>query len=388
MRKKYIFGKKLYISVLTSILVLLTTVATTFAWVGVFANSTFETFNFDLKASHLEEYGIEISVDGINFKTEISFDELKPQILKNFGYENVDMLSDKQINALFDDLNQDQCTTIPIVEGNSIKQLGDFVDIRGEKTTKLIKFDIYISAVQFYDKGDNSNFKLDVFLNDGLLVGTKKAYTLMHSFRYPSDFINPYDELIEQGLITLPEGVGTVKADETILSTYVDSSSCARIAFEKYKVVEKYHPEQYDLYPNPNSAVIYQDSYEYPIYDNNEGLYSFGGIVPDSYNLAVGYYNSTEWLYSKYGIKAVSLPDEILNTRSVLGNVPDVNLSSKTNQLINQNNLNEQIGTNQMMKMSVYFWFEGWDADCFPAINHSRVNINIGFVLRNEEEFE
>ena len=44
MRKKYIFGKKLYISVLTSILVLLTTVATTFAWVGVFANSTFDTF--------------------------------------------------------------------------------------------------------------------------------------------------------------------------------------------------------------------------------------------------------------------------------------------------------------------------------------------------------
>ena len=63
MRKKYIFGKKLYISVLTSILVLLTTVATTFAWVGVFANSTFETFNIDLKASHLDEYGIEISFE-------------------------------------------------------------------------------------------------------------------------------------------------------------------------------------------------------------------------------------------------------------------------------------------------------------------------------------
>ena len=54
MRKKYIFGKKLYISVLTSILVLLTTVATTFAWVGVFANSTFESFDIDIKLSNLE----------------------------------------------------------------------------------------------------------------------------------------------------------------------------------------------------------------------------------------------------------------------------------------------------------------------------------------------
>ena len=61
MRKKYIFGKKLYISVLTSILVLLTTVATTFAWVGVFANSTFESFNIGIKASSLEEYNVEIS---------------------------------------------------------------------------------------------------------------------------------------------------------------------------------------------------------------------------------------------------------------------------------------------------------------------------------------
>ena len=73
MRKKYIFGKKLYISILTSILVLLTTVATTFAWVGVFANSTFDQFDFNIKSSSLEEYGIEISLSG----KENSFSDLE-----------------------------------------------------------------------------------------------------------------------------------------------------------------------------------------------------------------------------------------------------------------------------------------------------------------------
>ena len=105
MRKKYIFGKKLYISVLTSILVLLTTVATTFAWVGVFANSTFEQFDFSLKSSDLEEYGVEISLDGIKFSEDISFDLIKPQILKNFGYKNVDYMTEQQINSLFNSLN-------------------------------------------------------------------------------------------------------------------------------------------------------------------------------------------------------------------------------------------------------------------------------------------
>ena len=83
MRKKYIFGKKLYISVLTSILVLLTTVATTFAWVGVFANSTFESFDVIIKASGLEEYGIVISATGEEgtFSDSISSTSIKRQIL-------------------------------------------------------------------------------------------------------------------------------------------------------------------------------------------------------------------------------------------------------------------------------------------------------------------
>ena len=83
MRKKYIFGKKLYISVLTSILVLLTTVATTFAWVGVFANSTFEKFDFAIRSNDLKEYSIEISLDGVNFYDSINFDDIKEQLLLN-----------------------------------------------------------------------------------------------------------------------------------------------------------------------------------------------------------------------------------------------------------------------------------------------------------------
>ena len=38
-----------------------------------------------------------------------------------------------------------------------------------------------------------------------------------------------------------------------------------------------------------------------------------------------------------------------------------------------------------MMKMTIYFWFEGWDADCFKAVGGSPVTLNIELSISNEE---
>ena len=386
MRKKYIFGKKLYISVLTSILVLLTTVATTFAWVGVFANSTFESFDIGIKASSLEEYNIEISTDGIHFSNELSFTSVQRQILTNFGYENVNDMTDERVNTLYLRLNLDQCTTVPNLNGNKIVSLGHFKDMFDVPTKKFMKFDMYISATKNYDAGSSSDFSMDVFLGPNMLKGKKKSYTLFNHYTYLSDFVNPYTELINNNLLTLPEGIHPILAGTTISTARVDSSSAARVAFEKYPVVTKGHPELYTDSVQPKSAIIYQDTYEYPIY-SDDGYQSFGAILPDEDNLATMYYNSTEYIYYTAEIKKISLPNDLKTTRSVIGSVPDLVLSSKTNQLIDSSNLDEQVGINTMMKMTVYFWFEGWDSDCFPVINHSPVDININFMMRNEEEF-
>ena len=386
MRKKYIFGKKLYISILTSILVLLTTVATTFAWVGVFANSTFENFGFDIKASSLDEYSIEISTDGVNFYNELSFSSVQRQILTNFGYANIDELSDVKVNALYQKLNLDQCTTVPTVESGKIVSLGTFKDMFDVPTSKYIKFDLYLSAKKNYDSGSHSDYSMDVYLGKGMLRGHKKSYTLFNHFTYPDNYINPYVELINNNSISLPNGIHPILAGTVIKNARVDSSSAARVAFEKYPVVTKGHPELYTDSTLPKSALIYQDTYEYPVY-SDEGYQSFGAILPDEENLATSYYNSTEYIYYTAEEKKISLPDDLKTTRSVNGETPDLVLNSKTNQIIDSNNLNEKIGVDSMMKVSVYFWFEGWDADCFPAINHSIVNININFMMRNEEEF-
>ena len=33
----------------------------------------------------------------------------------------------------------------------------------------------------------------------------------------------------------------------------------------------------------------------------------------------------------------------------------------------------------KMMKFRIYFWFEGWDSDCFEVIENRNVNVNLSF---------
>ena len=224
MRKKYIFGKKLYISVLTSILVLLTTVATTFAWVGVFANSTFEQVMIGIKSSVLEEYSIQISLTGEEgtFSDSIPFSSLYKQILINCGYDENILTNDNKIQNLFQSLDLDQCTTLPNIAENKIKSFGTFYDLHGFETHMYLKFDLYLSCVKAYDKSDASDFNLDVYLGDELLTGSIKNHTLVNKFTYPDEFINPLSS------ISLPGNINPLIAGDVISIARTNSASAAR----------------------------------------------------------------------------------------------------------------------------------------------------------------
>ena len=378
MRKKYIFGKKLYISILTSIVVLMTTIATTFAWVGVFANSTFDTFTFKIQESGLDDYNIEISADGINFSSEIDFNKIKKQILLNWGYTEGQLYNQDRIDILYNNLNQDQATTELNIIGDKIKSFGQFTDIDGNTTKKIFKFDIYVSAVKVIDPDTPSTFALDVFLQKDIFRGSLKTFTLMNSYTYPETFVNPY--------VSQTPGIVPIQGGRKIETATVDSSQACRLGFEKYPVVQKGHPELYNNIAEPNSAIIYQTGNEYPIENINTETQSFGAILPDDYNIAVGYYNSTEYMWYAHQVKSVSVPNSILQTRGVNGAFPDLVISDENNHLIDSTNPNEQIGVDTMMKVTCYFWFEGWDADCFPVINYSKVNIDIGLSMTREDE--
>ena len=380
MRKKYIFGKKLYISVLTSILVLLTTVATTFAWVGVFANSTFETFDFNIKASNLQEYGILISSTGEigSFSESIPAIDIKRQILENWGISTKNK-SDTEIESIFIGLNMSQCTTLPVLEGNSIKKLGDFRTIENVVTKKYYKFDIYITPTRFYEGNSSSNYLLDVYLDKDMITGNDKTMTLDGSIDYSASFNNPLENL--------PSNIRKINGGETFRVVTVNSKSACRVAFEKYAVTTIGDLEFYEN-SSPNSTIIYSgDSYNYPTYNESNSTYEFGGILPDNENFAVKYYNTYDYGYAKNGVHSVSVPNDIYNARGVTSATADRVLTSSTNHLIDSENINEQISLNKMMKVSISFWIEGWDADCFNVLNRNPIALNISLSITNEERF-
>ena len=384
MRKKYIFGKKLYISLLTMLVVLITTVATTFAWVGVFANSTFDQFEITIKSTRLDEYGLEISATGERgtFSNYINSIDIKRQILINWGYTPQELINDERIEMYFRNLEMEQCTTLPSVNNNQLISLGDFRNMYGDITTHLFKFDIYISAAKYYDSGNSSNYNLEAYINKDIMVGTKKNRDLFKPYTYPNNYISPYANNL--GSVSLPEGYKFLKAGDTINNATLDSSTATRVAFEKYKVVDKYDVNAYSESDKPVSAVIYQQGYDYPVYDSINDIYDFGGILPDDINLATAYFNSIDSRYLSDNYKTISIPDEMYAIRGVESVTKDVIITDETNCLIDYSNPNEIISLSQMMKMTIYFWFEGWDADCFKAIAGSPVTLNIDLSAKND----
>ena len=213
-----------------------------------------------------------------------------------------------------------------------------------------------------------------------MLKGTKKNRLLFNSFTYPSTFLNP-------NILQENSNLRNVVGSEKIVNPYVDSKSAARVGFEKYEVVDKNHPEQYSNLSSPKSAIIFTgDAYNYPTYNESQNLYEFGAILPDEINFATEYWNSSEYRYAHNAYRVLQVPSSLYEIRGVGSKYEDKVLNKFNNHLIDSTNPDEQIGVNQMMKVTCYFWFEGWDADCFSAINAAPVTIKMMFNMSNEDE--
>ena len=72
--------RKMSISVMVSLLVLVTFGAITFAWVGISTYSRIENFDLDLEVQELKEYGLEISLTGLENSKAAIFVTVEPLV--------------------------------------------------------------------------------------------------------------------------------------------------------------------------------------------------------------------------------------------------------------------------------------------------------------------
>ena len=390
--KKYV--KKVYLSIMLVVFSILTMVATTYAWVGLLTSSTFDEFIINLQQNDspdAAEYGIEVSLDGTNFYDSINQTELRRYLLhnidptgtyKDYLKKNSNgsyVIKDNKVEDDFRKLRVDQCTVERPKEPNGqlSTRLGYFKDMKNQTTFNLLQFDLYVSIYKINSSEDyQSDKKLDLYLNSDRLItaatptNTSGIYSasLFNDIEYPS-VAGTY---LGQPILNNPLVTNSLPLSRRVSgNVQVDIANSCRVAFEKYNSMPKGDNSSlsYD-----DEIFIYQTGNVYPTYDATTGVYDFGGVLPNDYNFARLYYNS---IFTNNPLGDV--PQGVLERGDMVYNPTDENVVHLVNQADN-------VTTSRMVCFRVFFWFEGWDSDCFDIIDNKIVTVNLSFTTKSPNE--
>ena len=382
-------NKKMLISILTSVIVLITIVATTFAWVGIFTYANTENFAFNLKVSELDaNYFLQISATGEegSFSDEADIHEIKKQIISNtsnISKDDLDLSDADEIDALY----SRYCITTPSTctltnEGN----LSDFYTVYTKNLdyystykakNSYLKFDIYLTVdtkegIKTDSEGkisDEIDINSNIFLTEleNTLVGTLCEQKLTN--------LNPY-----KNMPSIPNEFSTLLQLPDTKFFNMNSVNATRFALCLFDPINI--KDSYDENTTAKKTLIYHGGQQLPILDGD--IFDLGGILPEEYNTALRelliirpkYKNS---LYVDYNQQYVSNLEKAIERGQT-----DLDLVEENSKLWTKPSnpdttpyLGVHNGVRTKQKVSVYFWFEGWDSDCIIGINEKPVTLNL-----------
>ena len=359
--------RKVYMSILTVVLLLTTSFATTFAWVGILTYSELENFEINLKVEDIsKDYSLLVSTTGKEgtFKEELNSYDVKLQIMENLGINTKYLETTGAIDSAFK-----MVKLVPVsVErvDNQLDTWKEFSTHEGRfiSTNSYFKFDLYFS-IERKNKGDNVD-DTNVNVPSGIIftssnetmVGEVCSTNVVNGIVYPSDgqYEHPGFDILQQ-------------------TVSIDSSYATRLAIQVYDPIDI--SSEYSSEDLANSLYIYEKGGLIPSYNETTNTYSFGGILPEEYNLAFqefkSIYNFGGWFTIPY--EAYERGDKEIGGNQVLVSEEDGTFGI-TNGVANK------------VKISVYFWYEGWDADCFQILAGTRSSINLSFSASENKQEE
>ncbi len=358
--------RKVYLSILTSIMVLITVVATTYAWVGIFTYSSLEGFNINLKVDNNKSYNLLISADDITYGESVNLDSLQKQIMKNMGiiYDDGLFGSDADsVDRYFNRMVELKPVTTSV--NSDTKELNEFYALEGkanpylEKSNAYYKFDLFFTIEPREGIQTTTNLNANLFLSniEDVLEGTICSGEFVNG----NPFLSlPSEDIYEYPLLNnLPDLVT------------IDSSYACRIAFSIYDPILT--SQNYDANSSINRTIIFQGGTNTPSLNNN--VYSLGGILPEEYNAALKEYNS---IYDT-NLSIKDIDSSRLNDLELLPTNNQIWYSTNSFDSSDIDYFGVKNGVATKIKISVYFWFEGWDADCLRFIDKKNVTLNLKF---------
>ena len=384
-------NKKILISILTSVIVMITIVATTFAWVGIFTYASTDSFSINLKVSELDaSYFLTISATGEkgSFSDEASQLDIKKQILiniNNWDSDYFDRIDDDEIDALY----ERYCITTPstpILDTNG--NIDEFYSIYNKNseyyskfnpTNAYIKFDVYLSV------DTKEGLKVDpetglipdsVQINSNVLI-TELENTLVGTLcKQKLTNLNPYKDM------ELPSTYSALKQLPNKEHFNMNSANSTRFALCMYNPIDINN--SYDGTEAPAKTLIYHGGEQLPNLDGD--VFDLGGILPEEYNTALrelliirpnyknGIISTSNQLYESDLAKAIERGQSDLDLVEENSKLWDKPTNVDANPYLGVHN-----GIQTKQKITVYFWFEGWDSDCVIGINEKPVTLNLTF---------
>lgn len=322
---------KLILSVFMLLMTAVTLTSVTYAWFSNNKNAWVDEFEIDIENTD----GLLISVDGEKYYSDIHKEEITKAILaKSLG---------KDINAITqEDIDKNKMALAPVstadlvsfttIDGASEIKDGYYQSHTADKTS-YIEFDLYFKAESSKGEADK---KFDI------------------------SFVHTGDEL------------------KTPFFTAEDST--VKLSNELTTTTGLYGPdaEQKEITVNPRDAmrlgIVHNDAQTKTLYEPYLGLgsYAIAGETEDVYNpeknAMLTYFNNTHRakllpLQSGEGYKDTkkSFDDEISFGR-ILPNAGNTDY--------------------EPIKITVFIWLEGYDADYFAGVSTNKIKIYLSFTMR------
>ena len=342
--------RKLILGIVSLSLTVVCLVSTTFAWFAKNQNAWIKDFDIDLTGVE----GLQLSLDGENFSQDILSDTLKDYLVK-----------DRTDNRKFDDLKFG-CTSI-IQENGLIKKennqiLFGYDEVYKDNTTNeykhkttdakanedkgFIKFDLYVRAKASYE----DKLSYDLIMTDKTeikseLVPVKLSNKLTTRKWDNEEYTNEYKEYSSGDTVN------------------VDISNAVRLGI--YNVDE----DANGALTQYNDFNIYEMTNKYDLGSTAiEG--STDAIHDKTKNAMFTYYNN---YFTKYPFDKAATNGEAFVTKDKTGLLDTI---------FGSFNYNPNKAEYNKVKLEVYIWLEGWDADYFVGVpENTSINVSLEFGL-------
>lgn len=373
--------RKLITSICTASFFLATAITSTYAWFVTNTEAWVNNIGLDVTSGS----GIYLSIDGVNWQSELSEEDLAKAIVAKYGTtdkvryyfqnsnlwksdisgSNPEPVSDDEIRTLFNKIKLSPVTStdgVSFIDGYT-ENVPSEVKASGGK---YVQFDLYFTSTY---AGNDENYAVDVYFNTKQGIKTETGADV------------PVTEITSGEKSSAALGKETYSKNEYRLLSGLTTFDKTGNGIELPKGYEGLKLKTSDAVRF--STVTKEDENDVvKIYEPNLGLGSYATklISEDYKDLGDAYY-----------LKASSL-DSTKNAGFTYTN----NMRGKSNKLtaLDYEDVPETFtsfnsyesghvctvkGPNASVKVTFTIWIEGWDADCFDAMIGDSLDVTLSF---------